>query len=270
MSSRQRGESSCVLFSDLFSDLHPLPFGVEGIVCWGCLTWLGSRNLFECLGFFLQIPRVTVSGFRKEGIQQGVTDACSGGEQFASVPTLPRDAVVHDKGIPAIGPKLKLPRNREARLPIAPREGTGLALVEGRAKVNLAEVGREVKVHGHDLLERVGVRWHFVPFDITVKGWAWMSREIGHPGFLDSVAVDQIRCELPIQAALQLRIGEGGNHPTPQIATANGKPSHPDSCEIIKSANTVTRVRIVWPRPIVIGRWKVGQQCGIHVRGKKL
>src|SRR5262249_25239737 len=138
----------------------PSPF----FPCWRCLTRLGSRILFEGLGFFLQIRRVTVSGFRIEGIQQGVADACPGRVQFPSVPTLPRDAVVYDEGIPTIRPKLKLPDNCEALSPIGLREGTGLALVEGRAKVNLAEVGREVKVHGHDLLERIGVRWHFVPF----------------------------------------------------------------------------------------------------------
>jgi hypothetical protein len=39
------------------------------------LTRLGSSNVFECLGFFVQIARVTVSGFGIEGVQQGVPDA---------------------------------------------------------------------------------------------------------------------------------------------------------------------------------------------------
>src|SRR5262249_43319856 len=120
----------------------------------------------------LQIPRVTVAGLRIEGIQQGVADACPVRKQLTSVPALPRNAVVDDKGIPAVRPKLKLPDDCKAVLPIGLREGTGLALVESRAKVNLAEVGREVKVHGHNLLERVGMGRQFVPFDLTVKGRA--------------------------------------------------------------------------------------------------
>jgi len=105
------------------------------------LRVLSSRNLFTVSFVHTDTP-----SNRAEIRSRRCSIGCSGRpprrEPFASMPALPRGAVVTTKAYPLLGRNSNCLAISEACLPIALREGTRLAPVERRAEVDLAEIGR--------------------------------------------------------------------------------------------------------------------------------